>query len=56
MATTRTGERLVAREVGLEIDRHAHEPGLIVGLTQPLDDVGREERPADGVARRMWVR
>ena len=42
------GQRLVEGEVGLQVDGDPHEAAPVVGLVEPLDDPGREQRPVDG--------
>ncbi len=41
-------QRLVQREVVLQVDGHPDQAALVVGLVQRLDDLGVEQRPVDG--------
>ena len=50
-------ERLVEREVQLEVADDPHDPAVRVRLGQPLDDPGRRAAPGRcAIARRMWRR
>ncbi len=41
------GQRLVEREVVLQVDGQPDVPALLIGLVEPLDDAAGEQRPVD---------